>query len=125
MKTPTIPCSWGEVIDKITILRIKKDYVVGEAHANVIKELDALEDIAADALAVLSKLMFVSDLALTNKMLWNVEDQLRIREKDQEFGLAFIELARMVYQFNDRRSAIKREINLLLGSEYMEEKSYG
>jgi hypothetical protein len=125
MKTPTIPCSWGEVIDKITILRIKKDYVVGEAHANVIKELDALEDIAADALAGLSKSILVSDLALTNKMLWNVEDQLRIREKDQEFGLAFIELARMVYQFNDRRSAIKREINLLLGSEYMEEKSYG
>lgn len=125
MKTPMIPCSWGEVIDKITILRIKKDYVVGNAHANVIKELDALEDIAADALAGLSKSILVSDLALTNKMLWNVEDQLRIREKDQEFGLAFIELARMVYQFNDRRASIKREINLLLGSEYMEEKSYG
>ena len=124
MKTPTIPCPWGEVIDKITILRIKKKFVDEAKYYNVCKELEALEDIAAEALAALSKNILMSDLSLTNKMLWDVEDQLRIREKKQDFGIAFIEMARMVYQLNDRRAAIKREISVLLNSEYIEEKSY-
>jgi inosine-uridine nucleoside N-ribohydrolase len=86
-------------------------------------ELALLEDAAAEALAGLPPII-VSDLSLTNKMLWTVEDQLRDREKRQEFGIAFIELARMVYQMNDRRAAIKKEINRLLESEIVEEKSY-
>jgi hypothetical protein len=123
MKTPLIKASWGEVIDKITILRIKRNFVVGQAQHNVEHELALLEDTAAEALAGLPPII-VSDLSLTNKMLWTVEDQLRDREKRQEFGIAFTELARMVYQMNDRRAAIKKEINTLLESEIVEEKSY-
>jgi hypothetical protein len=123
MKTPYIKASWGEVIDKITILRIKQNFVIGQAVHNVRHELALLEDAAAEALAGLPPII-VSDLSLTNKMLWTVEDQLRDREKRQEFGIAFIELARMVYQMNDRRAAIKKEINRLLESEIVEEKSY-
>jgi HAMP domain-containing protein len=123
MKTPLIKASWGEVIDKITILRIKRNFVAGQAQHNVEHELALLEDTAAEALAGLPPII-VSDLSLTNKMLWTVEDQLRDREKRQEFGIAFTELARMVYQMNDRRAAIKKEINTLLESEIVEEKSY-
>jgi hypothetical protein len=123
MKTPYIKASWGEVIDKITILRIKQNFLIGVPKQNVQHELSMLEETAADALAGLPPII-VSDLALTNKMLWTVEDQLRDRENRQEFGIAFIELARMVYQMNDRRAAIKKEINTLLESEIVEEKSY-
>jgi hypothetical protein len=123
MKSPYIKASWGDVIDKVTILRIKKQYVTGDALKNVKHELGILELTACEAIAALSPVI-VSDLSLTNKMLWTVEDQLRLREKQQEFGLAFIELARMVYQLNDKRAAIKREINVLLESEIVEEKSY-
>ena len=124
--SPRIPVSWGELIDKITILEIKNRRITSpEALANVVKELSSLSA-AADARIkgnpALQKLK--DSLSGVNQNLWQVEDDLRENEKNRKFDDKFIELARSVYRLNDERAAIKRQINDFLRSEIVEEKSY-
>lgn len=120
-----VPVSWGEVIDKITILEIKAARMDDPVKVgNVRKELDLLEGRltaaarAADVAAVRAGLLAV------NGELWDIEDAIRDCERDGDFGPRFIELARAVYRTNDRRAELKREINRLLASGIVEEKSY-
>jgi len=126
MNSIEVPVSFGELIDKITILEIKAERINDEAkRANVRRELEALEaawrghpasktDIAAER----------AELKQVNEALWDIEDGIRLKEKDQAFDDWFIELARSVYVRNDERAAVKRAINLKLGSTLVEEKSY-
>jgi len=118
------PISVGELIDKITILRIKLDKIRdGAAHANVKREFDQLMEIRARlGLADLGPLE--EQLHETNLRLWKVEDDLRDLERRGEFGPNFVTLARSVYTLNDQRSALKRRINAVTSSSIMEEKSY-
>ena len=125
-KMPLIPVSWGEVIDKITILEIKERRISGEpALRNIVNELAALREIVdaqGDALDVIAQL--VDRLREVNLRLWDVEDAIRLKERDGTFDAEFVQLARSVYLKNDQRSAIKREINRVTGSALFEEKSY-
>jgi hypothetical protein len=124
---PLVPVSWGEVIDKITILRLKARHITrADALANVQAELRSLESIAAPLLAGGPSLHpLVEHLAEVNGSLWEVEDALREKEKAADFGASFVALARSVYKLNDERAAIKRAINELVGSSIAEEKFYG
>lgn len=123
---PAVPTSWGEVIDKITILEIKKkNFVQGEALLNVEKELGMLSSFVADVIAgdqVLSGMK--QELLDINSRLWVIEDRIREKESVRTFDAEFIELARSVYRTNDLRAAVKRRINMHLNSEILEEKSY-
>jgi tetratricopeptide (TPR) repeat protein len=123
---PQIPVSWGEIIDKITILEIKQRRLVSEeAVANVSMELQALNSRAKPALTsqvLIGRLK--SDLKSVNERLWEIEDGLRRKEAEKSFDSEFIELARSVYLENDRRANLKREINALLNSALKEEKQY-
>ncbi len=124
-----LPVAAGELIDKITILRLKASRLLRpEALANVKQELNALEAIqakAGNALCGDQLNALTAELQRINTCLWDVEDALRLLEAEQRFDAEFINLARSVYQLNDHRSAIKRQINICCGSELMEEKSYG
>ncbi|TAJ65242.1 DUF6165 family protein [Brevundimonas sp.] len=124
---PHIPVGWGEIIDKLTILEIKQDRIPGaEALANVRRELAAIEAIAVPPLRASPELAARKDqLAAVNRTLWNIEDALRDKEAGQAFDEEFIALARAVYRYNDERALIKQAINRLLGSDIVEEKSYG
>jgi hypothetical protein len=124
--TVMIPVSWGEVIDKITILELKSERLTDAAKLdNVRKELRLLVDIRDRQFAdhtELSKL--AATLKKVNGDLWVIEDDIRDEERAKRFGPRFVELARAVYVTNDRRMDVKRQINDLLGSELVEEKSY-
>ena len=121
-----VPISPGELLDKITILRIKEARIQDAIKvANVKLELSLLErtwessgcaaaDVGADERA----------LQAVNERLWDIEDLIRDKEARQSFDRDFIELARSVYVCNDERAAIKKRINLALGSRLIEEKSY-
>src|ERR1700687_5711513 len=124
--TPYLPVSWGEVIDKITILEIKRSKLVNEkALTNVTNELSLLSAAANPDLQRNAQLSQLKDrLAAVNEALWEIEDNIREKEARQEFDSQFIELARSVYKQNDERAAIKREINMAMASELLEEKSY-
>lgn len=111
------PVSIGDVLDRITILRIKVARCKPEQRANVRAELLALEALWGDEPEM-------ADLAEVNLALWEVEDRLRACEAREEFGPGFIADARSVYRLNDRRAAIKRAINLRLGSAIVEEKTH-
>lgn len=126
LATPRLPAAWGEVFDKLTILEIKAERLTApDALANVRHEGALLAAAAAPAFAVDPRLAgYKAQLRDVNAALWEVEDALRLNEAAQTFDAAFVELARAVYRHNDRRAALKREINLLLGSEIVEEKSY-
>lgn len=119
---PTIPVSWGELIDKITILEIKADRLTdAAAWRNVMRELHRIAPMwpnngHAEALR--------ADLKAINTRLWGIEDDIRRKEAAKDFGPEFVELARLVYQTNDIRSRIKRQINELLDSDLIEEKQY-
>jgi hypothetical protein len=120
------PVSAGELIDKITILRVKA-MRIGDAakEANVRAELALLEATAARELPASDELeRLTAELTDINAALWDVEDGKRDHERRQDFGPSFVQLARRVYIDNDRRAAVKREINALVGSEIVEEKSY-
>ena len=118
-----IPASVGELIDKITILEIKKDHMTGMKLKNVNRELDLLRFIIKDKnININSEL--VSNLKSVNKRLWDIEDRIRLKEKRQEFDKEFIEIARSVYKENDIRSSIKKDINRKFNSDIIEEKSY-
>lgn len=124
-RCPEVPVSWGELLDKITILAIKLERIeCATARANVTAELVLLVGIAGEALQSERLAAPIARLRAVNEQLWVVEDDIRRCEAGSEFGHTFVELARSVYRLNDRRAAIKREINDLLGSELVEEKSY-
>ena len=118
--------SWGELIDKITILEIKQERLTDtDQLANVEKELATL--CAARDAALPEDTETVKDanaLKMINEALWDVENDIRDCERNQDFGETFIDLARSVYRVNDRRAEIKRRINKNLGSDLVEEKSY-
>ena len=116
----------GDVVDRVTILRIKLDKLTDVAQvANVRHELRVLISAWHDEqLKELDTLDEWPGLCAINRELWEVEDQLRDHERRGDFGPAFVELARSVYKLNDRRAALKRSINLSLGSSVVEEKSY-
>ena len=125
METPLVPISWGELIDKITILQIKELNIDSiNAKVNIKKELKYLLEIAK--LDKMPRVIEVlkSELSDVNLKLWEVEDNIRDKELAGQFDKNFIELARSVYKLNDVRAKIKQSINLMLGSELVEEKSY-
>ena len=123
--TPEIlaPISLGELLDKITILQIKTQHLQGTALENVKRELDALE-ITLNNLQLNIDIKLVQKLKEVNQKLWQIEDDIRDQERQKKFDDAFIQLARSVYQQNDQRAAIKKEINTTYGSTFIEEKSY-
>jgi len=120
------PVSFGELLDKISILQIKSERMTDPAKlANVRHELSALESTwmaHPAARADIARLRL--DLKAVNERLWLIEDDIRLKEKAQAFDQAFIALARAVYFENDERARIKKSINVALGSAYVEEKSY-
>jgi hypothetical protein len=121
-----VPISPGELLDKITILRIKCARITDAAKlANVRLELSRLErSWAASVPADADLRAEEEELAGVNAALWDIEDRIRDHESEQRFDAGFIELARSVYLRNDERAAIKRRINVKLASELIEEKSY-
>ena len=126
MKTPLIPISWGELFDKITILQIKLENLKDKnALKNVKIEYDELFKIYENNFRVdANAKRLLADLKTINKTLWNIEDDIRDKERHKTFDEEFIELARSVYITNDERSRIKRNINNTFGSQFIEEKSY-
>jgi len=126
MKEVLVPVSPGELLDKITILRIKVARIQDAAKlANVKLELSLLEQTWKDSGAAAHDVA-LDERALenVNGQLWDIEDRIRDKEAHQTFDREFIELARAVYISNDERAAIKKRINLQLGSRLIEEKSY-
>ena len=121
-----VPLSAGELLDKITILRIKAVRIEEPSKlANVRHELNLLERTWRDAFGSSAALDGEeAELERVNGTLWEIEDRIREHEARGVFDAAFIELARAVYQRNDERAAIKRRINLKLNSPILEEKSY-
>ena len=126
MKDILVPISPGELLDKITILRIKAARMSDPAKvANVRHELALLEKTWMDSGAGAVDLgAEEANLTRVNESLWTIEDDIRDEERARRFGETFIELARAVYVTNDERAAIKKRINILLGSRIVEEKSY-
>lgn len=122
----TIPTSAGEVIDKLTILEIKLVRIADAAkRENVAREHAALSAAWRDAVPDEAPLAaLIAELRQVNETLWDIEDEIRERERQSDFGADFVRLARAVYHTNDRRAALKREINAKLGSALVEEKSY-
>lgn len=121
-----IPASAGELIDKITILEIKvKNIRDPEKNRNVVKELEALDMCLRKNISATYHLTDLrASLKSINETLWDIEDDIRLCEQRGDFGDKFIKLARSVYRQNDKRAAVKKEINVLLGSSIIEEKSY-
>jgi len=118
-----IPISFGELIDKITILQIKKERIGANKLAHVEKELGLLENILSKNNFNFKDILFMK-LKDINTDLWEIEDAIRNKEIKKQFDEEFINLARSIYIKNDKRSIIKREINLKYNSELIEEKSY-
>jgi hypothetical protein len=116
----------GELFDKLTILELKAErFEAGTKLDHVLLELNGLRA-ACDAAIVRSDKLdaLIADLRQVNEEIWEIEDEIRRCESRQDFGPRFVELARSVYRTNDRRAAVKRRINELLGSVIVEEKSY-
>ena len=126
MKDILVPISPGELLDKITILRIKAARMSDPAKvANVRLELDLLEKTWRDSGAAIPEVAAdEAELQRVNEALWDIEDKIRDKELAREFDGEFIELARAVYVTNDERAAVKKRVNLALGSRIVEEKSY-
>jgi hypothetical protein len=120
------PVSYGELIDKLTILEIKSRRITDTAKlANVRNELDLLGATWANSSVSQTDIGTErAQLLAVNELLWDIEDKLRLKERAQAFDDEFVALARAVYFRNDERAALKRAINLKLGSELVEEKSY-
>lgn len=121
-----VPVSPGEVLDKITILEIKSERIndAGKV-ANVKRELELLQTSwrqAVDEDETVSRIH--AELKTINEALWEIEDDIRDKERAREFDQVFIDLARSVYVTNDQRANAKKELNIYLGSEIVEEKSY-
>ena len=123
MENITIAISIGELIDKITILEIKKNHVQEEKLDNVNKELFQLK-ISLKESQIIIDLDLIESLSKVNSELWSIEDKIRLKEKEKDFSDEFIQLARSVYIKNDERANIKKMINLKYSSNIVEEKSY-
>ncbi|MDZ4736485.1 MAG: hypothetical protein SGJ07_09060 [Rhodospirillaceae bacterium] len=121
-----VPISVGELVDKLTILDIKAERIADPAkHANVVREQILLRATVTQSVPPSAELDALTlDLRSVNEALWVIEDEIRDLERARDFGARFIELARAVYITNDRRAALKKDINLLVGSDIVEEKSY-
>ena len=121
-----VTVSFGELLDKISILRIKSERITDAGkRANVRRELEALERTwAANPASAVDVAALEQGLKAVNERLWDIEDAIRVKESRQEFDDAFVQLARSVYFENDERARLKRELNAALGSAYVEEKSY-
>ena len=123
-----VPVSLGELIDKITILEIKKENISDtDKLVNVVAELQQLNATIEQILDAGKQKQLqepMKRLRDVNQRLWNIEDDIRDCERNKDFGERFVELARSVYFTNDKRFAIKKEINLAFGSELIEEKTY-
>ena len=117
------PVSLGELIDKITILEIKQIHMTGIKLKNIKKELKLLKCILQDSNLEID-IDLIDNLKEVNNNLWEIEDNIRIKESNQNFDKEFIQLARSVYKENDKRASIKKEINQKYNSELIEEKSY-
>jgi hypothetical protein len=118
-----IEVSIGEIVDKLTILALKKKYIDDQLKLeNIQKEYSYLLDIVFNELKI--SLTDYDELLHINQLLWEIEDDIRVKEKNAEFDNQFIELARLVYITNDKRADIKKQINEKYGSEFREEKSY-
>ena len=126
MGTVKVDVSPGELIDKITILMIKSERIDDPGQlANVRFELDVLTSTKEGSITSSAKLKdLTAKLKEVNEVLWEIEDDIRNCEATRDFGDKFVELARSVYMRNDERAQLKRRINVLLGSEMLEEKSY-
>ena len=121
-----VPISVGELFDKISILEIKAAAISDPAkHRNVMRELAALEAVRRREIAAMPELAALyAELKSANRALWQIEDEIRERERAALFDEGFVELARNVYRTNDQRAILKRRINELTGSDLVEEKSY-
>lgn len=121
-----IPVSFGELIDKLTILEIKKSKITdNEKLKNIQLEFELLNKKYQAKLKVTKELqVFYDALLKVNQKLWKIEDKIRILENNKEFNEEFIDLARSVYKLNDERFAIKNEINKTFDSEIQEQKEY-
>ena len=123
--SPTIPVSWGELLDKLTILAIKRARIADPAaRANVEREYALLHRIGAPVLEQDAIVDLFGSLGQVNAALWDIEDAIRAEEAHGLFGPTFVDLARAVYRTNDERAALKRRIDRALGSALVEEKSY-
>lgn len=120
------PISPGELLDKVTILQIKsKNITDAEKLANVLVELEALQKVVDNNIPQTDELQSLSASLLgVNKELWVIEDDIRDCERAGDFGEEFIRLARAVYVTNDKRADLKKRINIAMGSQLVEEKSY-
>jgi hypothetical protein len=126
MEDILVPVAPGELIDKITILRLKSARMSDPGKlANVRHELRLLEDLAGRAIPQAAGIgALEAELQAINAALWDIEDDIRAADARGDFGEAFVALAQAVYRTNDRRAEVKRAINLALGSAIVEEKSY-
>jgi len=121
----SILVSNGEILDKFSILIIKQDQITDFNKLNNIKtEINTLSSIVKEIIEKYSLQRLYNTLQSVNQKLWDIEDKIRIKEKNQEFDDDFIQLARNVYKTNDERAHIKKQINHISCSEIIEEKSY-
>ena len=120
-----VEISDGELLDKLSILKIKEKFIGDPAKLeNINNEIDVLFPLCTNLLCSLEISDLYQQLIFVNTKLWEVEDQLRIKEKEKEFDDEFIKLARSVYYTNDERADLKKRINTISGSFLVEEKSY-
>jgi len=123
MNAPLVPISWGELIDKITILEIKVERLAApQAVVHAKHELSLLLEALGSSAAEVAALR--GELAAVNRELWDIEDAIRRKEALQSFDAEFIALARAIYHRNDERARIKQAISVSLGSGIIEEKQY-
>jgi hypothetical protein len=120
-----IEVSHGEIVDKLTILQIKKENITDPNKLdNIVKEYNYLLSVVENDLGISTLSPEYLELLSINKELWKIEDDIRDKERQKEFDEEFIKLARAVYYTNDIRAKIKKEINLKYSSGFVEEKSY-
>jgi hypothetical protein len=120
-----IPISLGELLDKLSILHIKKQKISEPTKLSLVtKEYELLHERSQVYLNDKDLFNLYDDLIITNSKLWNIEDEIRVCEKNKKFDDKFVELARAVYFTNDERFEIKNKINQVAGSEIQEQKSY-
>jgi hypothetical protein len=125
IKNMKIEVSHGEIVDKLTILQIKKENITDPSKLdNIVKEYDYLLSVVENDLGILTESPEYLELLSINKELWVIEDDIRDKERVKEFDDDFIKLARAVYYTNDVRAKVKKEINLKYSSGFVEEKSY-
>ena len=118
-----IPVSLGELVDKITILKIKLKFLSGQRKANAKNEYDLLNNELRNS-SIIIREDLIADLQMTNQKLWELEDKIRVKELNNDFKEDFVELARTIYKLNDKRYEIKNKINKKYNSIIFEEKIY-